>query len=76
MLIDFSCAKRLEANRTSTLIGTPFYMAPEVIKQEEYSYNVDIWSLGVIFYEMLTGILPFGSGDSDPISIYNDILNS
>lgn len=51
-------------------------MAPEVIKQEEYSYNVDIWSLGVVFYEMLTGILPFGSSDSDPISIYNDILNS
>lgn len=76
MLIDFSCAKRLETHKTSTLIGTPFYMAPEVIKQEEYSYNVDIWSLGVVFYEMLTGILPFGSSDSDPISIYNDILNS
>ncbi len=60
VLIDFSCAKKLDSHRTSTLIGTPFYMAPETIREEEYTYNADIWSMGVIFYEMITGMVPFG----------------
>jgi serine/threonine protein kinase/CRP-like cAMP-binding protein len=76
VLIDFSCAKRLDpTHRTSTLIGTPFYMAPEVIQESSYSYSADIWSMGVIFYEMVTGVLPFGATETDPISIYEAVIS-
>ena len=49
----------------STALGTPLYMAPEVIKGRQYDLSVDIWSLGVIYYQLLCGFPPFG-GDSLP----------
>lgn len=46
-----------------TAIGTPYYSAPEVIKSEPYSFSCDIWSLGCIFYEVLSFRKPFsGTG--------------
>lgn len=44
----------------SYIVGTPYYMAPEMIKEEPYSYSVDVWSLGVLFFNMLhKGAMPF-----------------
>ena len=51
-LIDFGTAK-IVTNRTFTIIGTPHYMAPEIISGKGYSSSVDIWSLGIMFYEFL-----------------------
>ncbi|KAI8970636.1 kinase-like domain-containing protein [Trametes punicea] len=45
--------------------GTPPYMAPEVHLRQSYGYAADIFSLGVVFYEMLNGKLPFGIGFHD-----------
>lgn len=39
----------------STLCGTPIYLAPELIKQETYSESVDLWALGIVTFEMITG---------------------
>ncbi len=44
---------------TRTFAGTLIYMAPEMIKKENYDISIDIWSLGVLFYELVTGKSPF-----------------
>jgi serine/threonine protein kinase len=64
-LIDFGLSRRYSAlNRMSTVVGTPYYIAPEIIKHEQYGLECDIWSLGIILFMLLTGIPPV-SGDSD-----------
>lgn len=58
---DFGTAKNL-TNTTQCLhafVGTPLYMPPEIINNRAYSYKADIWSLGVIFYELLALKPPF-----------------
>lgn len=44
-----------------TMLGSPIYMAPEILKQQIYTSKADIWSLGVVLYEMLFGYCPFES---------------
>jgi NIMA (never in mitosis gene a)-related kinase len=60
-LIDFGVAKVLKDDATlaSTLAGTPCCMAPEIINGKQYSFPCDIWSLGIIIYELLTFKKPF-----------------
>jgi serine/threonine-protein kinase ULK2 len=43
----------------STYCGTPINMAPEVLSREMYNYKADVWSVGTIVYELLTGYSPF-----------------
>jgi len=56
--------------RTFTVIGSPYYMAPELIFGKGYSYYIDLWSLGVMLFEFLTGTVPFGQGAADPYQVY------
>lgn len=72
--VDFSSAKVVQG-RTYTLIGTAFYTAPEVIVGRGYSKSADIWSLGVIIYEFLCGMVPFGHFENDPYRVYELILS-
>lgn len=58
-LADFVLENSFGEKSTCGMYGTPFFVAPEVIKAETYTPAVDIWSLGVLAYNMLSGQLPF-----------------
>lgn len=72
-LIDFGLAKIIEG-RTYSLVGTPHYMAPEVIIGKGYGLQADLWCLGVIIFEFICGCMPFGDEEEDPLEIYKKIL--
>ena len=75
-IVDFGTAKILnDEDRTTTIIGTPHYMAPELIMGEGYSFQIDYWSIAVCIYEFITGKYPFGEEDDNPKQIYDSILN-
>ncbi len=64
-IMDFGLAKMVEeVRRSSTVIGgTPFYMAPEQSAGEQVDHRADLYALGVTFFELLTGSVPFKDGD-------------
>lgn len=66
-LVDFGYSARLDnqESRRQTLIGTPYWMAPEVIKQQPYDTGIDIWSLGILLIEIVEGDPPYI--DEDPL---------
>lgn len=75
-LIDFGVAKKIEEgkSKTFTVIGTPHYMAPEVMRGHGYGTEVDIWSLGVMMFEFVCGALPFGDDADDPGDVCGAVL--
>jgi cGMP-dependent protein kinase len=73
-VIDFGTAKEIE-DRTSTILGTPHYMAPEVILGEGYTNAYDFWSCAVCMYEFVAGGVPFGENADDPMQVYLAIIN-
>ena len=89
-LIDLGTAKFMDTTpgkRTFTIIGTPHYMAPEVLSGKGYGLPVDLWSIGILtspifwlmiigvcFYEFMCGMVPFGEDAEDPYEIYEQII--
>lgn len=58
-LCDFGLTCTIQNSKI--ICGTPEYIAPEILKNKGYSKEVDIWSLGIVLYELLTGNVPFRS---------------
>lgn len=58
-LVDFGFATKLDHSLKYSKVGTPLYMAPEVMNENGYDYKADIWSLGIVMYELLYGCHPF-----------------
>lgn len=54
-IADFGFAKVMAQNITSTQLGSPLYMAPEIFRCNNYTIKADIWSMGTVIYELLVG---------------------
>lgn len=74
-IADFGFAKYVPTV-TWTLCGTPDYLAPEVVNQQRYNKSVDWYALGILIFEMLTGLPPFHrteKGENTPMALYSRI---
>ena len=72
-LCNFSLAT-LCADRSYTVLGSPYYMSPEMIMLKGYNSCATYWSLGIVLFEILCKDVPFGAKETDPIKIYEMIL--
>ena len=63
---DFGFAKYVDnfgSQMLKSCVGSPIYMAPQILERTQYTTKCDIWSLGVIFYEMIHGYPPWKARD-------------
>lgn len=75
-LADFGFAKLIEDNvsgdqQCHTKLGSPLYEPPEILSSEPYGFKCDIWSMGIVTYEMLFGVRPWSGGSE--WSLYKNI---
>lgn len=75
-LLDFGLAKLVEGDERQVtqahVVGTSGYLAPELIKGDKCDVRVDVYALGIVFFEMLTGQTPI-IGDNDAAVLYNHV---
>ena len=71
-IIDFGTVKEIK-DRTTTNVGTPQYMAPEMVNGTGYSFQIDMWAVAICMYELFCGKVPFGEDSEDPMEIYKAI---
>ena len=72
---DFGCATQCFTKKIFQFSkkGTAQYLSPEIIITHKFDYKADVWALGIIIYEILTGISPFGCENNN--KIYDEIKN-
>ena len=74
LLADFGISKIIENKiKSFTLIGTPYYISPEMYKDINYDKKIDIWSIGCILYELTTLTVPFQANDM--IGLKKKVIN-
>ncbi|XP_061624773.1 serine/threonine-protein kinase ULK1a isoform X7 [Phyllopteryx taeniolatus] len=70
-IADFGFARYLQTNTmAATLCGSPMYMAPEVITSHKYDAKADLWSIGTIIYQCLTGKAPFHANTPQELRLF------
>lgn len=73
-IADFGWAAKTRAGTRSTFCGTPCMLAPEMVAGKAYDKGVDVWAVGVLLYELLTGSSPFDKGDG-PMATFQAIAS-
>ena len=68
---DFGIAKGFQRtiDKAKTMVGTPYYLSPEILEGKPYDSKSDIWSLGVLLYEMMTFKMPFNANSLPMLSV-------
>lgn len=68
---DFGIAKCLNftMDKAKTIVGTPYYLSPEIVHNKPYSFKSDVWSLGVLLYEMCALKMPFDAQNLPLLSL-------
>ena len=68
---DFGIAKNFQntMDKAKTMVGTPYYLSPEILENKPYDAKSDIWSLGVLLYEMMTFKMPFNANSLPMLSV-------
>jgi len=75
-ITDFGASKSFGNSTMMTMVGSPLYVAPEILLSQPYDQAVDIWSIGVITYMMLCGWTPFQTENNQPEQqIFANILS-
>lgn len=72
-MIDFGTAIVVK-DFTTTITGTPHYIAPEVLLGKGYSFSADYWSIGITAFEIFFNYYPFGNKATDPLEVYKEIV--
>ncbi|KAL2485188.1 Protein kinase superfamily protein [Abeliophyllum distichum] len=73
-IADFGFARSLHKGLAETLCGSPLYMAPEIMQLQKYDAKADLWSVGAILFQLVTGRTPFTG--SNQIQLLQNILKS
>jgi len=72
-IADFGISKVMEVGKVAqTMVGTPLYLPPEKVLNKAYDFKSDIWSLGILMYELYTGKIPYKSVHI--VSLFRDIV--
>jgi serine/threonine protein kinase len=64
VIIDFGLCADLQEGSLTRMVGSPFFVAPEMVKREPYAFEVDVWSLGISLLQLCNNRLPY---DQDPV---------
>ena len=72
---DFGFAKNLEYGESTVLksiVGTPLYMSPQILNHQKYTNKSDLWSVGLIYYELIHGMTPWPA--KNELQLINNIM--
>lgn len=74
-ICDFGFACYFNEINDNIICGSPFYMAPEILKKQKYNNKIDLWSLGIILYQLLNNKIPYHSNTIRELILEMDTIN-